>query len=49
MNRLGSVKEEKVGSVRGSNDAVLAQHGELLGVHAQPRAEYVVDMLAEQR
>src|SRR5262249_29256976 len=36
-------------SVRGSNDAVLAQGGELLGVHAQPRAEHVVDMLAEQR
>src|SRR6266478_3320776 len=38
-----------LGSVRGSNDAVLAQGGELLGVHAQPRAEHVVDMLAEQR
>src|SRR5499427_9966409 len=38
-----------LGSVRGSNDTVLAQGGELLGVHAQPRAEHVVDMLAEQR
>src|SRR5262249_26559359 len=36
-----------LGSVRGSNDTVLAQGGELLGVHAQPRAEHVVDMLAE--
>src|SRR6516164_7988443 len=27
----------------------MAQGGELLGVHAQPRAEYVVDMLAKQR
>src|SRR6516164_538898 len=36
-------------SARGSNDTVMAQGGELLGVHAQPRAEYVVDMLAKQR
>ena len=36
-------------SARGSNDAVMAQGGELLGIHAQPRAEHVVDMLAEQR
>src|SRR5262249_58940106 len=37
------------GSSAASNDAVLMQAGELLGVHAQPRAEHVVDMLAEQR